>query len=273
MIRYAELQAMSNFTFLEGASHAEELVQTAANLGISALSVADRNSLAGIVRAHVAAKEAKIQLVVGAHLELDVNICVLSYPKSRAAYGRLSRLITLGRRRSPKGECQLARADLYEHGEGQVFVLLPPAAQAPDDGFTVTLRDFASRFPGDCYLAAHHLYRGDDARRIETLANLAAACGVPLVATNDVRMHAPSRRALADVLTCIRGKCTIGTAGFRLAVNAERHLKSPAEMARLFRGHEDALARTIEIAERCRFSLDELRYEYPDEIAGPGESV
>ena len=273
MIRYAELQAMSNFTFLEGASHAEELVQTAADLGISALSVTDRNSLAGIVRAHVAAKEAKIQLVVGARLDLDVDICVLSYPKSRAAYGRLSRLITLGRRRSPKGECKLARADLYEHGEGQVFVLLPPVSPAPDDGFAATLRDFAGRFPGDCYLAAHHLYRGDDARRIEALAGLAESCGVPLVATNDVRMHVAERRALADVLTCIRGKCTIATAGLRLAANAERHLKSPAEMARLFRGHEDALARSVEIAERCRFSLDELRYEYPDEIAGAGESV
>ena len=273
MIRYAELQAMSNFTFLEGASHPEELVETAKALHLDAIAVTDRNSLAGIVRAHVAAKEAKIQLVVGARLDLDADVCVLSYPKSRAAYGRLSRLITLGRRRSPKGECQLTRADLYEHGEGQVFVLLPPAAQAPDDRFAATLQDFANRFPGDCYLAAHHLYRGDDARRIEALAGLAAACGVPLVATNDVRMHVSSRRALADVLTCIRGKCTIGTAGFRLAANAERHLKSAAEMARLFRGHEDALERSVEIAERCRFSLDELRYEYPDEIEGFGESV
>jgi error-prone DNA polymerase len=273
MTRYAELQAMSNFTFLTGASHPEELVETAAALHFEAIAVTDVNSLAGIVRAHVAAKEAKIQLVVGARLELDDDICVLSYPISRAAYGRLSRLITLGRRRAPKGGCRLTRADVLAHGEGQVFVLLPPDSPEPDAAFASALSEFAGKFPGACYLAAHHLYRGDDARRIERLARLAAACGVPLVATNDVRMHDPARRALADVLACIREKCTIQTAGLRLAANAERHLKSPAEMARLFRGHEAALERTVEIAARCRFGLDELRYEYPQEANGEETSA
>jgi len=264
---------MSNFTWLTGASHPEELVETAKALGLAAIAVTDVNSLAGIVRAHVAAKEAKIRLVVGTRLELEDGLRLLCYPASRAAYGRLSRLITLGRRRAPKGGCELARADVFAHGEGQVFVLLPPERPGPDAAFAAALSEFAARFPGACHLAAHHLYRGDDARRIADLAGLAAQCGVPLVATNDVRMHEPSRRPLADVLTCIREKCTIATAGLRLSANAERHLKSAAEMARLFRGHEQALARTLEIAERCRFSLDELRYEYPQEVNGEDESA
>jgi error-prone DNA polymerase len=271
MSAYAELQVTSNFTFLRGASHPEELVERAAELGLSAIAITDRNSLAGVVRAHVAAKQAGIRLVVGARIDLDCGLGVLVFPQDRAAYGRLARLVTTGRRRAPKGSCHLSRADLLAHAEGQRLILVPP--ESPDAGFAETLRDLAARFPGAVHLAAHHLYRGDDARRIADLARLATACSAPLVATNDVHMHDPSRRPLADVLACIREKCTIREAGLRLAANAERHLKSGAEMARLFRDHGNALVRGIEIVRETRFSLDELRYEYPDEILSPGRTA
>ncbi len=196
---------------------------------------------------------------------------LLAFPEDRAAYGRLTRLLTLGKRRAAKGECRLDYADVVAHGEGQIVVLLPPEAAISDE-----FRSFAARvaadFPGRGYLAAHHLYRGDDARRLAHLAALAETVGLPLVATNDVLYHVPERRPLQDVLTCIRAGCTIAKAGFRLAANAERHLKSPAEMVRLFRGHEEAVARSLDIAGRCRFSLDELRYEYPDETAADGRT-
>ncbi|HEX5321950.1 MAG TPA: error-prone DNA polymerase, partial [Stellaceae bacterium] len=257
---YAELQATSNFSFLRGASHPDELVMQAAALGHRAIAVADRNSLAGIVRAHQAAEGEGIRLVVGCRVELRGGAAFLVYPTDRAAYARLTRLLTLGKRRAPKGECHLDYADLAAHGEGQIVVAL-----SADDAVRI-----AADFPGRAYLAAQHLYRGDDARRLARLAEAAAAAGIPLVATNDVLYHEPGRRPLQDVLTCIREHCTVAEAGFRLAANAERHLKPAAEMARLFRGYEDALARTVEIAGRCRFSLGELRYEYPEEPVPPG---
>src|SRR6185312_13756393 len=231
-----------------------------AALGHRAIAVADRNSLAGIVRAHQAAEGEGIRLVVGCRVELRGGAAFLVYPTDRAAYARLTRLLTLGKRRAPKGECHLDYADLAAHGEGQIVVAL-----SADDAVRI-----AADFPGRAYLAAQHLYRGDDARRLARLAEAAAAAGIPLVATNDVLYHEPGRRPLQDVLTCIREHCTVAEAGFRLAANAERHLKPAAEMARLFRGYEDALARTVEIAGRCRFSLGELRYEYPEEPVPPG---
>ncbi len=270
MPEYIELQATSNFTFLEGASHPEELVSWASELGHPAIGIADRNSLAGVVAAHLAAKESGIRLVVGARLGLRDGASLLTYPTDRAAYGRLSRLISLGRRRAPKGACELYRHDVLKDGQDMVFVAVPP--DEPDDAFRAELQEWAAAFPGAVYLAGSHRYQGDDSRRLERLAHLAEACGTPLVATNDVLMHVPTRRALADVLTCIREKCTIDDAGYRLLKNAERHLKPAADMARLFRGHPDALCRTLEIAARCTFSLDELRYEYPDEITSEGRT-
>jgi len=265
---YAELQVTSNFSFLRGASHPHELVATAAALGHRAIAITDRNSLAGVVRAHEAARQAHIRLVVGARLDIDDAPSFLCFPTDRGAYGRLSRLITLGRRRAPNAQCRLTLDDLCAHQAGQVLVALPP--EKPDAAFARTLKDLRARLGSPLYLAAQHLYRGDDAVRIAALAAMADECGVPLVATNDVHYHAPSRRPLQDVLTCIREHCTIDRAGFHLMANAERHLKAPAEMARLFARWPEATARSVEIAGLCRFDLDELRYEYPVDPCPPG---
>ncbi len=262
MTPYAELQVTTNFSFLRGASHPEEMVLAAARLGHRAVAVTDRNTLAGVVRAHVAAKEAGMRLVVGAQLDFrDGTPSVLCFPADRAAYGRLARLLTVGRRRAPKGKCWLDRTDLEAHGDGQRVVVLPP--RDPDDGFRDALLDLRNHFNKRIYLAASQLYLGDDASRIAALADLAAACRVPLLATNDVHAHTPDRRPLQDVLTCIREHCTVHDAGWRLFANAERHLKPGDEMARLFRDHPEAVANTVRLAEACAFSLDELRYEYP----------
>src|SRR5947207_194201 len=269
---YAELQVASNFSFLRGASHPDELVVTAAALGHAAIAITDRNSFAGIVRAHHAAKTIGIRLVIGCRLDLRDGTSLLAFPEDRAAYGRLTRLLTLGKRRAPKGECHLDYADVVAHGEGQILVVLPH-----EDGDTAEFAahllfagQVAADFRGRAYLAAHYLYRGDDARRLARLAVIAEETGLPLLATNDVHYHVPERRPLQDVVTCIREHCTITEAGFRLAAHAERHLKPASEMARLFRGYEAALTRSLEIVARCRFGLDELQYEYPEEPVPPG---
>ena len=285
---YAELQAVSNFSFLRGASHADELVERAAALGLAAIGIADRNTLAGAVRAHVAAKavaakaaaagEAGLRLLTGTRLDLASGPSLLCYPRDRAAYGRLCRLLTLGQRRAAKGGCVLHMDDVAAHTDGQVLIVLPPGRldeEGSDGGgppFEAALAGLRLRHAGPLYLAAHMLYRGDDRSRLNRLAALAARHETPLVATNDVHYHVPARRPLQDVLSAIRARVTVAQAGWRLAANAERHLKSGAEMARLFRGHEDAVARTMEIVELCAFSLDELAYEYPDEPVPPGST-
>jgi len=370
-MRYAELDITTNFSFLRGGSHPEELVATAKALGLEALAVTDRNTLAGVVRAHLAAKEVGgIKFIVGARLDLQDAPSLLAYPQDRAAYGRLCRLLTLGQRRAEKGQCTLYLEDVAPHAEGLIFIALPPddwklttsplsspvltgrsgnhgplmKAQPQQDNKDQRLLDARFRghdnraeiiaFPphpvprgerGRCgatadsnpsplvgeggdpdlesgvpgegvqansfeselrrikqalhaparthlYLAARHAYRGDDRARIEAVAQLAERVRLPLVATNAVLYHASHRRPLQDVLTCIREKCTIHDSGFHLEANAERHLKAPPEMARLFAGHEDAATRTIEIADACRFSLDELKYEYPDEPVPQGKT-
>ncbi|MGH6988766.1 MAG: error-prone DNA polymerase [Stellaceae bacterium] len=270
MTRYAELQVTSNFSFLRGASHPEELVAQAKALGHAAIAITDRNSLAGIVRAHVAAEKHGLRLVVGCRLDLLDEHSLLCFPSDRAAYGRLTRLLTRGKRRANKGECRIFYDDLVEFGEGQLLVALSPERLSRD--FIEFLRRFKKDFPGRAYLATQHLYCGDDARRLYRLAALAQRADVPLVATNDVLYHAPERRRLQDVVSSIREGCTLAEAGFRLAANAERHLKPPEEMARLFRGYEDALRRTVEIARRCQFSLNQLKYDYPDESGDDGST-
>ena len=268
MTGYAELQVTSNFSFLRGASQPAELVLRAQELGQSAVAITDRNTLAGVVRAHSAAKELGFRLVVGSRLDLTDAPSLLCFPTDRAAYGRLSRLLTLGKRRAEKGECRLVYADVVEHGGGQVLIALPP--ERPGAGFADFLARFADDFQGAVYLAVHHLFRGDDAKRLHRLATFAERARVPLIATNDVLYHTPHRRRLQDVLTCIREGCTVVEAGFRLEAHAERHLKPPQEMVRLFRDHPAAVARTLEIVERCCFNLDDLRYEYPDETGDDG---
>jgi len=267
MSGYAELQVTSNFSFLRGASHPPELVLRAMELGLGAVAITDRNTLAGVVRAHSAAQELRFPLVIGCRLDLEDAPSLLCYPTDRAAYGRLARLLTLGKRRAEKGQCRLAYADVAEHGEGQLLLALPPEDET---GFAAFLTRLADDFAGRAYLAAQMLYRGDDAKRLYRLAALAERARLPLVATNDVLYHAAERRQLQDVVTCIREGRTVAAAGYRLEAHAERHLKPPLEMARLFRDRPDAVARTLEIAERCRFSLDELRYDYPDETGDDG---
>jgi error-prone DNA polymerase len=273
MTVYAELAVTTNFSFLRGASHPQEMVMTARALGLAAIGIADRNSLAGVVRAYGEWKNNKaIQLLVGARLVTTDGFEVIAYPTDRAAYGRLCKLITHGNRLldGKKGECLLSFEDILAASEGQMLIALPPEELSP--AFTGRLETLVRLAPGRSFLAGVHRYRGDEPRRLGLLDELGRRTGTPLVAANDVHYHVPERRVLADVVTCIRETCTISEAGFRLAANAERHLKSPQEMARLFRDFPDAIARTVEIAKACRFSLGDLTYEYPDEPVPPGKT-
>ena len=268
---FAELCVLSNFSFLRGGSHPHELVSTAAHLGLKAIGIADRNTLAGIVRAHVAARDVAeaglpIRLLVGARLVLQDGFECLCYPETRAAYGRLTQLLTIGNRRAPKGECHLNFEDLSRLETGHRFIVIPPHPLTDD--FKRTLHELNALFPKTVYLAASYLYSSDDLPRLEALSALAHAAATPLIATNNPLYHVPQRRPLQDVLTAIREHVTVDEAGFLLEQNAERHLKPPAEIARLFAGYEAALARTQEIVSACTFSLDELSYEYPDEPSG-----
>ena len=277
MNAHAELAAMSNFSFLRGASHPEELVIQAKALGLKAIALCDRNSLAGVVRAHMQAKTAGIQFIPGCRLDLMDNTEIICLPTSRAAYGRLCQLLTTGNRRAPKAQCYLWLEDVIRFGEGQTFIALPKAELEQEAPFIEALRRLSQNFPSAVYLGAIPHIDGLDSRRFRTLSQIGIEIGVPLVALCDALYHHPERRPLQDILTCIREKCTIAEAGFRLEANAERHLRPPREMARLFKGYEDGLARTIEITKSCRFSLDELKYEYPDEpyepYASPQEAL
>jgi error-prone DNA polymerase len=262
--RYAELAVATNFSFLRGASHPEELVARAVELGLSGIGVADRNTLAGIVRGHVYAREhaaaiGAFRIVSGARLAFaDGTPDVLAYPRNRAAYGRLSRLLTKGNLRAPKGECHLGLDDLLEHAEGLQIIAMD--ARAPLLG---RLREaFADRL----WLAASMTYGADMRAALAQRAALARKTNVALIGVNDVLMHDPGRRPLADVLACIREGVTIANAGRLLEANAERHLKSPEEMARLFAEAPQALEETIRFLDATTFSLDELAYDYPDEL-------
>jgi error-prone DNA polymerase len=267
MTRYAELAVTTNFSFLRGASHPEELVETAAALGLAGIGVADRNSLAGVVRAHQAAKAAELPLAVGCRLAPEDGPEILCFPEDRAAYGRLVRLLSRGKLRAEKGETRILLDEVIAHSEGQLLVALPPAR--PGRAFARTLARLARLWPGRLWLAARHAHAGGDRARIARLDVLAREAGAPLVAVNDALYHAPNRRPLQDVLTCIREGCTVEGAGFRLEANAERHLKGPEEIARLFGDHPEAVAASAEILSRARFSLDDLAYEYPEEPVPP----
>ena len=265
--RYAELQCTSHFSFLRGASSCEELFAEAATLGIEALAITDRNSLAGIVRAHEAAKTTGVRLIVGCRLDLTDGMSILVYPTDRPAYARLCRLLSLGKKRGGKAQCRLDWSDVVAYSEGLIAVLVPDEA---DDICALHLRRLVEAFGDRAALALTLRRRPNDALRLHELSNLAARAGVPTVVTNDVLFHVPARRILQDVVTCIRHNCTIDEAGFRRERHADRYLKPPDEMARLFSRYPEALARTVEIAARCRFSLDELAYQYPEEATMPG---
>src|SRR5215211_2442475 len=265
MSAFAELAVTSNFSFLRGASHPEELVTRAHELELAALGIADRNSVAGVVRAYTKAKEIEFRLVVGARVVFaDATPDILAYPQDRAAWGRLTLLLSVGKSRAEKAECLLFLDDLMEHIDGLNLIVVPDRINAGAlHPLLERLNEAASR--RSVWLAAAMLYRGDDQRRLTRLARLAAATRVPLIAVNDVLYHAPERRALQDVVTCIREHVTIDCAGRLLEANAERHLKSGTEMARLFCAAPQAVNETLRFLERCRFSLDELKYDYPDE--------
>ncbi len=272
---YAELQVTTNYSFLRGASYPHELVAAAKLLGHSAIAVTDRNSLAGVVKAYAAAKEAEIKFITGCRVDLVCGQSLLCYPQDRPAYSRLVRLLTVGKLRAEKGQCHLTYDDVAAHGEGQVFIALADAAK--DDWADETLRAFLARLRGDfrhqTYLALTRRFRPNEIPRLEQLAGLARELRVPTVATNDVLYHVTERRILQDVVTCIRLGKTVDTLGHDREASADRFLKPPAEMARLFVRYPEAVARTGEIAARCTFSLEELSYQYPDEELIPGLSA
>jgi error-prone DNA polymerase len=283
MTAYAELAVTTNFSFLRGASHPQEMVETAIQLGLMGIGITDHNSFAGVVRAYAQAKERNIKFLVGTRLVTIDGFEVLTYPTNREAYGRLCRLLTDFNQRTKKtgkGECQLTFDGILSVSEGQIFIVVPSPdlfarsyGNEHDNDFTPRLSGLVRAAPGRTYLAGVHYHRGDEPRRIALLNELGNRLGAPLVAVNDALYHAPGRRVLADVATCIREKCTIADAGFRLNVNAERHIKPSQEMARLFKNFPDAIARTVEIAEACTFSLGDLKYEYPDEPVPPGKTA
>ncbi|MDQ1902840.1 error-prone DNA polymerase [Paracoccus sp. WLY502] len=267
--RYAELQVTSPFSFLRGASSAEELFATAAVMGIDALAVTDRNTLAGVVRAWEAAKATGVRLVVGCRLDLACGMALLVYPTDRAAYARLCRLLTLGKSRAGKSRCHLDWADVAEHAEGLIAVLIPDMA---DDTGALHLRRLRDAFGDRAYLALTLRRRPNDQLRLHQLSTMAAQLRMPTVVTNDVLYHEPARRILQDVVTAIRHNVTVEALGAHRERLADRFLKPPEEMHRLFARYPEALARTLEITERCRFSLDELRYQYPEERDDPALS-
>ncbi|HJW26408.1 MAG TPA: error-prone DNA polymerase [Rhodocyclaceae bacterium] len=267
---YAELHCLSNFSFLRGASHPQELVWRAKEQGYAALALTDECSLAGVVRAHQAAKEVGLKLLVGSEFTLADGLKLVLLARNRAGYGNLSALITLARRRAQKGSYSLARGDLEGFGPSGAVpdclaLWVPGREPDPEDGLWL-----ARRFPGRAWIAAELHCGPDDAGRLLDLRQLALGCGLPLAAAGDVHMHVRARRPLQDVLTALRLKTTVFEAGFALYPNGERHLRSRLRLSRLY--PPELLAETLAIAELCDFSLDELRYEYPEEIVPAGET-
>src|SRR5882757_4276392 len=278
---YAEIGITTNFSFLRGGSHPQDYVHQASRLRLPVIGVADHNTLAGIVRAYSELDnpevEHKPKLLIGARIVFTCGTDILVYPRDRAAYGRLCQLLTHGKHgddaaKVEKGECHLVLDDLLKFSEGQLLALTLPHRFEEADAERLLQRLKQSRADG-VWLAASLIYRGDDRRRLARLDRVAAVAKVPLLATNEVLYHHPARRPLQDVLTCIREKTTIDAVGRRLQANAERYLKPAQEMARLFRDHPDAIAETMRFADRITFSLDQLKYQYPDEPVPPGKTA
>jgi error-prone DNA polymerase len=272
---FVELGVVSCFSFLHGASDAVDLAAAAWNLGYHAIGVADRNSMAGVVRMHVEVNTTKMQPLIGTRLVLTCGTEFLAYPRDRTAYGRLCALISKGRMSGldgewqAKGQCDLSLNDLADHQAGVILIAIPPDDL---DTFEARLPNLIRRLPSLSHIAAAHLYRGDDHARIERLDRLARFHGLRILATNDVHYHAPDRRPLQDVMTCIREKVKLTDAGYHLDPNAERHLKSPAEMQRLFARWPHAISESLAIAAQLKFDLRQLRYEYPADHIPDGRS-
>jgi error-prone DNA polymerase len=279
---YAEIGITTNFSFLRGGSHPQDYVHQANDLRLAVIGIADHNTLAGVVRAYKELDHPDVihkpKLLIGSRLVfIDGTPDILVYPRDRAAYGRLCQLLTRGKRgddidKTEKGECHLKLDDLLEFSEGQLLVLTLPHRFEAEKTLKVLDRLQRSRADG-VWLAASLLYRGDDRRRLGRLQRMAEAARVPLLATNEVLYHHPARRPLQDVLTCIREKTTIDAIGKRLEANAERYLKPAHEMARLFRDVPEAIAETMRFAGRINFSLDQLKYQYPNEPVPPGKTA
>lgn len=265
-LHYAELHCLSNFTFLHGASSPEELVVRAAELGYSALAITDECTLSGVVRAHMAAQEAGLKLIIGSRFVLDDGLCLVLLARNRRGYGQLSHLITLARRRAPKGHYHLDRQLLAEQVlEDCLALWIPPARDInPEDGA------WLKKVLPSTWIAVELLLQGTDRRRFAALQTLGEQLGLPLVASGAVTMHVPERRALRDTLAAIRLGCRVDELGFRVAANGEQHLRSLDRLLKLYPA--ELLAETLEISARCNFSLDELRYEYPHELVPEGET-
>ena len=267
--RFIELGLATCFSFLRGSSDAVDFASEAWALGYHAIGCADFNTLAGVVRLHSEASKAQLRPIIGARISLVSGDSFLAYPRDRAAYGRLSALISKGRTRDPagiwqaKGVCDLTLVDLAEHARGIQLIALPCDDLAQ---FENRLPHLIRLLPTLKHIAASYLYRGDDQARINRIDRLAQYHGLQMLATNDVLYHSPERRPLQDVMTCIREKTTLAQAGYLLEPNAERHLKSPDQMCALFAQWPQAIKATIEVAEACNFSLTELAYEYPSEV-------
>jgi len=271
-MKYVELQVTSNFSFRRGGSHPEELVDHAADLGYEAIAITDRNTFAGIVRAYAVAKERGIRFIPACRIDLLDGPSLLAYPGNKEAYCRLSALLTRGNLRSgEKGKCDLRKKDVYEFVTGTFFIIVPPAQINDDFEFELVfknnVREYRENIP-NLYIAATRYYTGDDNKRLFLLSEL----GLPMVATNDVHYHDPDRRELQDIVTCIREKCTIFTAGYKLHQNAERFLKPIPEMERLFRSYPEALENALKIAADCSFDLKSLQFVYPQELTTEGRT-
>jgi error-prone DNA polymerase len=272
---FAELCVTTNFSFLRSGSHPEEMVEQAAMLGLSGIGIADRNTLAGVVRAHIVAqtlrkeKGVDLRVIVGARLVFrDGAPDVIAYPRDRSAFANLTRLLTIGNRRAPKGECWLNFGDLLEHAEGLQCIVLPHADTAATSSEDLQPSLCALRqVCGEVWLAAPFQFDGEERRRIRQLKNIATQTGARLLATTEPLMHRPDRRPLLDVVTCIREKTRLADAGGLLAKNAERHLKPPHEIRRLYESIPEAVSESLSFIASIQFSMSDLCYEYPEETA------
>ena len=274
MSGFAELCVTTNFSFLRSGSHPEEMVEQAVALGLTGLGIADRNTLAGVVRAYIKAKTMRaegkgdLHVIVGSRLVFrDGTPDLIVYPKDRAGYANLTRLLTVGNRRAPKGECWLDFADYLAHAQGLQTILVP-AFELGDEPFP--LGDYLQKIKqaaGEAWLAAPFQFNGEDRRRIRRLKQLAAQTGARLLATTEPLMHHGDRRPLLDVVTCIREKKKLSEAGALLAKNAERQLKPIQEIMRIFRDAPEAVAESLRFLDGISFSMEQLRYEYPEEVA------